>query len=93
MKKSAIYLIFKKLNFILYDMVWTLFSLKVHKKIQNGFLGRFGHTAIMDIMSGPVVEEKKRREGKRGKRKGCPSWGKGEGTRFFLAFSFLAKQQ
>ena len=82
MKKSAIYLIFKKLNFILYDMVWTLFSLKVHRKIQNGFLGRFGHTAIMDIMRGPVRERGERGRGK--KKEEIPLLGEGRGDEGFF---------
>ena len=75
-----------------YGMVWTLFSLKYIRKYKMdvwelGPRGRNGYYAW------PSHREKKRGEEKKGKRKGCPSLGKGEGTRFFLAFHFLAKQQ
>ena len=73
-------------------MVWTLFSLKYIRKYKMdvwelGPRGRNGYYAW------PSHREKKRGEEKKGKRKGCPSLGKGEGTRFFLAFYLLAKQQ
>ena len=50
-----------------------------------------GHAPVLDIMRGPVVEEKKRREGKKERGRNAPLRGRERGRGVFFGILFFGK--